>query len=109
MIDRAAIDVGLDEHREFRATWRRLKIDWRDDSPRSGRHRRFLRARVIDQATELIDAGETDADVITEKISGNPLATFIITEAVKLLIKLIVQFILKRRGLLPEDSEATDG
>lgn len=109
MSDRAAIDVGLDEHREFRAQWRRLKIQWRDDSPRSGRHRRFLRAHVIDQATELIDAGDTDADVITDKIAGNPLTTFIITEAVKLLIKLIVQFILKRRGLLPEESGVTDG
>jgi hypothetical protein len=112
VIDREKLYAELDaderNDRQFRRHWRRRSLKWNDDIAEGDRNAGLFRRRLRDRICDAIDAGETDPEAIEEQVCGSFVAQLLISAAINLLIKLVINRIMKRLGLLPQDCEVAD-
>lgn len=96
MHDITAIDVSLDEDKEFGELWREFRPEWKDDVPRMFRRRHLVRHKIITETVKQLTDGEHNPEVITEKVCESFILTLIISAALEALVKWIVQRIIDR-------------
>lgn len=112
MIDRerllAELDSELGQDRQFRRHWRRRVLRWNDAVAADDRNAGIFRRRVFDRTCDAVDSGMTDPDDIHGQVCGSFVGQLIIGIAANMIIKIMINRILKRLGLLPQDCEVAE-
>jgi hypothetical protein len=93
--DLAAIDIALKDDPEFKELFRATEVRFRHEVANFTRVRRLLPFRITRKIHKQLEAGERDVDKITEQVCGS-LTTLFITVAIQVLVRFMVEWILKR-------------
>lgn len=112
-IDREQFDGEFEgelrQDKQYRRAWRRRHVQWRDDVPSGERNAGLFWRRVRNQIHDSLDAGESSPDVVLDQLCGSGIvAQIIISAALNFLFKLLINRIMKKRGLLPQDCEVEE-